>query len=191
MDVAARAYRLMMRVRAGNGASRVVEHPPRRFDWSSLERPAGASSGLHSCHSKELFAECLAGYPSSADRWFTFHKGNGATPPAAAAMVRGGADRVATLFSLSRESSLPLSGMMPSFAGALHRAGYHRLSVSTLTGTQFARELTQAGFVQRADSLPMMVCPVTELGADVLRAIDEWEITELDCDPYIESSAGR
>jgi hypothetical protein len=99
--------------------------------------------------------------------------------------VRGGADRIATLFSLSREPSLPLSAIVPGLTGALRRAGYRRLSVSTLAGTQFAKELKRAGFVPRADRSPMLAYALTELGGDALRSIANWEITRLDCDPYI------
>jgi hypothetical protein len=184
-DAAARVYQTMARIRAWNGTAKAVEHPAQQFDAGAFERPAGASPGLRPFRPPELFPQCLAGYPSSADHWFTFHQRSRTSQPSAAVLVRGGAERTATLFSLSREPSLALSAIIPALAAALRRVGYHRLSVSTLVGTRFAEELTRVGFVQRADQLPMMAYAVTELGAEALSAIDTWEITALDCDPYI------
>jgi hypothetical protein len=132
----------------------------------------------------ELYRQCLAGYPSSADRWLTFHRGARATQPAAAALVRGRSDRTATLYSLSRDPALPLSAILPALTAALRRAGYRRLSVSTLAGTPFAKELTGAGFIPRADRFPLLAFPLTEFGTEAVRSVATWEITALDCDPY-------
>jgi predicted transcriptional regulator len=71
---------------------------------------------------------------------------------------------------------------MPSLAAALRRAGYRRLAVYTLAGTQFARELTKAGFVRRNEGASLMGYALTALGEEALRAAANWEITELDCD---------
>jgi hypothetical protein len=183
-DVAARVYRTMARIRAWNTSAHAVEHPAQRFDASAFERPPGVAPALRPIRPSELYRECLAGYPSSADHWFTFHRVARTTQPSAAVLVRGGADRVATLFSFSREPSLPVSAIVPALAAALRRAGYRRLSVPTLTETHFARELTRAGFVPRPDRLPMLAYAVTELGAEALRSVASWEITGIDGDPY-------
>jgi hypothetical protein len=183
-DAAVRAYQAIARIRAGNAAAEAVEHAAPRFDAGAFEQPFGAAPTVRPVRPAELYPQCLAGYPSSADHWFTFHRGVPATPPSAAALVRGGADRVATLFSLSREPSLPVYAIVPALVAALRRAGCRRLSVSTLTGTHFARGLTRAGFVRRPDSLPMLAFPLTEPGTSALRSIASWEITRLDCDPY-------
>jgi hypothetical protein len=175
----------MMRIRAWNVGTTAVEHAAQRFDADAFERPPNASPGVRPFRPPELFSQCLAGYPGSADQWFTFHRGPRTSQPSAAVLVRGGADRTTTLFSLSREPSLALSTIIPALAAALRRAGYHRLSLSTLAESQFAKELTGVGFIQRADHWPMMVYPVSELGADALRSVETWEITALDCDPYI------
>jgi hypothetical protein len=184
-DAAARLYQTMARLRAWNGSAKAVAHAATRFDAGAFERPPNASPGVRPFRPPELFPQCLAGYPASADQWFTFHRGPRTSQPSAAVLVRGGADRTTTLFSLSREPSLALSTIIPALAAALRRAGYHRLSLSTLAESQFAKELTGVGFIQRADHWPMMVYPVSELGADALRSIETWEITALDCDPYI------
>jgi hypothetical protein len=185
MSAAARVYHMMMRIRGGNTNARAVQHAAQHFDPDAFERPAGAAPALRPFRPSELYRQCLAGYPSSADHWFTFHRGAPTTQPSAAVLVRGGADRVATLFSLCREPSLPLSAIVPALVGALRRAGYRRLSVSTVARTRFAEELTRAGFVPRPDRELMLAYALTDLGADVLRSIATWEITRLDCDPYI------
>lgn len=184
-DAATRVYQAMVRVRAWNISAGAVEYGAQHFDADAFERPAGVTPALRPFHPSELYRQCLAGYPSSADHWFTFHRGSRTTQPSAAVLVRGGADRVATLFSLSREPSLPMSAIVPTLTTALRRAGYRRLSVSTLTGTQFAAELTRAGLVPRPDRVPMQAYALTELGADAVRSVATWEITRLDCDPYI------
>ena len=188
---ATRVYQTMLRVRAWSTAATAVEHPAERFDAGAFERPPGATPALRPLRPAELYRQCLAGYPSSADHWFTFHRGSRITQPSAAVLVRGGGDRVATLLSLSREPSLPVSAIIPGLAAALRRTGYRRLWVYTLTGTQFARELTRAGFVARPDHLPMLTYAVTELGAEALRSVATWEVTGLDCDPYLHVSSDR
>jgi hypothetical protein len=175
---------MIVRVRAWNAArgTRAVEHAAQRFDADAFERPLGTSPALRPLRPPELYRQRLAGYPSSADHWFTFHQDARSTQPVAAVLVRGAPDRTAMLYSLSREPSLPLSAIVPSLITALRRAGYHRLSVPTLMGTHLAEELKRAGFIPREESRSLMACAVTELGAAVLRDTAAWEITELDCD---------
>jgi hypothetical protein len=183
-DAAARVYRTMVRVRAWNTSAEAVEHAAQHFDADAFERPAGASPALRPFRPPELYRQCLADYPSSADYWFTLHENTCSIQPSAAVLVRGASGRIATLYSLSREPSLPLSAIVPALAAALRTAGYRRLSVSTLAGTHFARELTRAGFIPRSDRMPMLALALTEFGADALRSMSIWEITALDCDPY-------
>jgi len=183
-EAAARVYQTMLRVRSWHTSAEAVEHAAQRFDAGAFERPTGASPALRPFRPLELYRQCLAGYPSGADRWFTFHENARTTPASAAVLVRGGSDGTATLYSVSREPSLPLSAIVPELAAALRRAGYRRLAVSTLAGTRFAEELKRAGFIPRSDRAPMMACALTDLGADALRAGATWEITGLDGDPY-------
>jgi hypothetical protein len=184
-DAAARVYQTMLRVCAWSTSAAAVEHVTQHFDAAAFERPAGASSALRPLRPTELYHQCLAGYPGSAYHWLTFHHGACTTEPVAAALVRGGADRIATLFALSREPASPLSAIVPALARALRGAGYHRLAVSTLMGGDFARELTRAGFVPRPDRLPLLAYALTDVGADALHATPIWEVTGLDFDPYI------
>jgi hypothetical protein len=181
-DLAARAYHMFVRIRALGHAARMTEHPAPDFNPDVFARPAGASPALRPFRPPELYQQRLAGYPSRSDHWFTFHANARSARPSAAVLVRGSADRTATLYSVSREPSLPLSAIVPGLATALRRAGYRRLSVSTLAGTRFADELKRAGFIPREEGDLIFGCAVTEVGADVLRAASLWEITELDCD---------
>jgi hypothetical protein len=183
-DLATRAYRMIVRIRSRNGRVEAVEHAAHAFDARVFEQPVGAAPGLRPFRPPELYRQVLSGYPTSADRWFTFHRGGRSTRPFAAVSVRAGADRVATLLSLAREPSTPLSAIVPGLGDLLRRAGQQRLSLSTLTGTRFADELTRAGFLQRPDSEGMLGYAVTESGADALRSIASWEITGLDGDPH-------
>ncbi|MFN2564617.1 MAG: hypothetical protein ABR499_06335, partial [Gemmatimonadaceae bacterium] len=181
-DVAARIYQTMVRLRAWNQSAEAVEHDAQRFDTRPFEQPADVATGLRPFRPSLLYSQRLAGYPRNTDHWFTFHSNGRPKQPSAAALVRGRPDGTATLYSLSREPSLPLSAVVPPLGAALRRAGYRRLFVVTLAGTHFARELERAGFVRREDSGPVMVCALTEAGADAIGAAATWEITQLDVD---------
>lgn len=184
-DVPVRLYQSMIRARAWNQRAKATQHGGEPSEVAAFERPVRHAQALRPFRSPELFRQCLAGYPSRMDHWFTFHRSADSTAPSAAALARGGSDQVATLFSLSREPSMSLSAIMPALATGLRRAGYARLSVETLAGSRFARELTRVGFVQREDSGPLVGCAVTEIGTEALRSGSAWEITALDCDPYL------
>jgi hypothetical protein len=181
-DVAARAYLVMLRVRAWGHSAAAIEHPAQRFDATAFERPSGDGAALRPFRPPELYRQRLTGYPSSTDYWFTFQRNGRSAGPAAAVFVRGGPDGVASMYSVAREPSFPVSAIVPGLASALRRAGYRRLFVSTLVGTHFARELRRAGFVPRSDRTPFFVRALTELGEQAMRSRDNWELTELDCD---------
>jgi hypothetical protein len=183
VDAAVRVYQTAVRVRSWNHKAQATMHAARGFDTAAFERPPDAAPALRPYRSPELFQQRLPGYPSDSDLWFTFHAKGGAARPVAAVMVRGfPEDGYAKLMSLSREPSVPVSAVVPSLAAALRRAGYRRLAVYTLVGTEFARELTTAGFVRRHDGASLMGYALTALGEEAMRAAATWEITELDCD---------
>lgn len=184
-DVPVRIYQTMLRALKPRGAARVVPHDAQAFDAYPFARPVPQDSSLRPFRSPEVYQQCLAGYPCSADHWFTFERGHRSTKPTTAVLVRGEADRIASLLSISRDPSMSLSALIPGLAAALRRSGYARLTVYTMEGTPFARDLTRAGFVPRHDRHELLACPVTELGAEVLRSGVSWEITPLDCDPYL------
>jgi hypothetical protein len=185
VDAAVRVFQMGLRLRNWNHRAQATMHAARDFDSAAFERPpdAAAPAALRPYRSPELFRQRLLGYPGDSDMWFTFHPEANSARPLAAVLVRGfPEDAYAKLLSLSREPSVPVSAIMPSLAAALRRAGYRRLAVYTLAGTQFARELTTAGFVRRHEGAVLMGYALTELGTEALRAAATWEITELDCD---------
>jgi hypothetical protein len=182
MDVAFRAYRAILRLRAPWSRVVAVAHDAHRYDSDVLERPSGSAPAVRPFRPVALYRQRLPGYPSTSDCWFTLHRRSAATPSSAAALVRKTDDGVAKLISVSRDPSLPMSAIIPAIAGALRRAGSTRLWIATLAETHFAGELKRAGFVSREDSGPVMALALTESGAAALRAASTWEITDLDCD---------
>jgi hypothetical protein len=181
-DVFVQAYQRIVRIRNWSRAAEVVEHAAHGFDASAFERPAGETPFLRPFRPQELYRQCLADYPSNADYWFTFHLRRNASSPCAAVLVRGRSDRVATLMSLRREPSVPLSVIVPALAAALRRSGYRRLWVVTLSQTPLARQLMRVGFIPRHENRSVVACALTDLGTDTLGSAASWEITDLDCD---------
>jgi hypothetical protein len=181
-DALVRVYHAIAHARAWKHSVEAVEHDAQHFDAKAFERPAGSASALRPFRVPELYRQRLAGYPSETDYWFTIHQKPRSNQPCAAILVRGFAHRIAKLISLSREPSLPLRAIVPTLADRLRRRGYERLWVSTLGGTEFARELTRVGFIRRHDSSPMLAYALTELGTRAIRSVTTWEITDLDCD---------
>jgi hypothetical protein len=57
-----------------------------------------------------------------------------------------------------------------------------RLQIVTLAESAFAAELRRAGFVRRQNFGPLLAAPLTPTGDAVLDAVQQWEITDLDCD---------
>src|SRR5437867_2428387 len=171
----------MVAIRARYRRVKAIQHSAQRFDAQMFERPLGDGPALRPFRPPELYEQRLVGYPSTSDYWLTFHEAR-STRPCAAVLVRGAADSKAVAYSISRVPSVPLSAIVAGVARELRSAGYHRLYVSTLMETHFARELTRAGFVPRPETTPLLACALTPLGAEALRSAKDWEITDLDCD---------
>ena len=89
---------------------------------------------------------------------------------------------VATLQAIRRAPELPLGRVIPGMIRALRAAGCARLQIVTVAESAFAAELARAGFVARRDSAPLLAAPLTQTGDAVLGAVQQWEITGLDCD---------
>jgi hypothetical protein len=181
-EALARLYQLMFRLRAWSGGAEVVEHPARGFDAEAFERPAGTVPAVRPFRPAELYGRRMAGYPGDTDYWFTIHRSAESGSSSGAILVRGFPNRIAKLVSLSREPSVPLSAIVPALVAALRRAGYTRLWVATMLGTEFARDLQRVGFISRSDTSPLLAYTLTEEGASAVRWMGRWEITDLDCD---------
>jgi len=86
------------------------------------------------------------------------------------------------LHAVRRAPDLPLGYVMPGLVRALRAAGSARLQIVTVAESAFAAELRHAGFMPRQDWAPLLAAPLTVTGVAVLGAVQQWEITDLDCD---------
>ena len=171
--------RLQGGLRAGAGliAGRATDPATAAF-----EAPWGESPRLRPYYGNGVYAARLEGYRGPQDTWFTFSR-NGAPGTAAALLVRGPAvSGVATLYAIRRTPDLPLRCLTPGLVRSLRAAGCARLQIVTVAESAFAAELRRAGFVARHDSAPLLAAPLTVAGHAVLGAVQQWEITDLDCD---------
>ncbi|HEY6156190.1 MAG TPA: hypothetical protein VIV88_02000, partial [Gemmatimonadales bacterium] len=150
---------------------------------AAFAAPWGDSPRLRPHYGNGLYAARLEGYPGPRDTWFTFSHNGGGSAQAAGLLVRG-PDRagIATLHAIRRAPELPLGYVIPGLIRALRAAGCARLYIVTIAQSAFAAELRRAGFLARPDSSPLLAAPLTPIGDAVLRAVPQWEITDLDCD---------
>jgi len=172
--------RLSRHVHAGPDpiARRAAEHPATAF-----ATPWGDSPRLRPSYDDSLYAARLEGYPGPTDTWFTFSQNGVSGTPTAGLLVRGpDASGVATLHAVRRAPDLPLGYVMPGLVRALRAAGSARLQIVTVAESAFAAELRHAGFMPRQDWAPLLAAPLTVTGVAVLGAVQQWEITDLDCD---------
>jgi hypothetical protein len=89
---------------------------------------------------------------------------------------------VATLHAIRLAPEVSLRYVMPGLIRALRAAGCARLQILTVAESAFAAELRRAGFVARRDASPLLAASLTATGDAVLDAVQQWEITDLDCD---------
>jgi hypothetical protein len=148
-----------------------------------FQAPWGESPRLRPHYGNALYAARLEGYPGPRDTWFTFSQDGAGSAPLAGLLVRGpDASGVATLHAIRRAPDLPLECVIPGLVGALRAAGCARLQILTVAESAFARELRRAGFLPRRDAAPLVAAALTATGDAVLDAVQQWEITDLDCD---------
>jgi hypothetical protein len=172
--------RLPRRARAGPDpvAQRAAEQSA-----SAFEAPWGDSPRLRPHYGNALYAARLEGYPGPDDTWFTFSQNGVGSAPTAGVLVRGpDQSGVATLHALRRVPGLALGYVIPGLVRALRAAGCARLQIVTVAESAFAVELRHAGFVGRQDTAPLLAAPLTATGDAVVGAVQQWEITDLDCD---------
>jgi hypothetical protein len=172
--------RLPRRVRAGPDpiARRAAEHSAAAF-----EAPWGDSPRLRPHYGNALYAARLEGYPGPDDTWFTFSQNGAGSAPTAGLLVRGpDQSGIATLHAVRRGPELALGYVIPGLVRALRAAGCARLQIVTVAESTFAVELRRVGFVTRHESGPLLASPLTATGDAVLGAVQQWDITDLDCD---------
>lgn len=178
-DVLLNAYLSSRRLLLGIDPWTVKMYSAADFDDSSLAEPGGAA--LQGIHSSALYRRRLAGYPGPRDRWVTVYRHTD-EEPAAAALVRGPCDLgIATIAKYWCRPEVNLAQWVLASAGELRAIGCRRLQVLTIRETEAARSLRWVGFVSR-ESVPVMVLPLTDLGAQAAQDVSRWEFTQMDGD---------
>ena len=184
-DACIRLFHLWLRARDGAGAGMTaVPLAAKHFDVGVVAAPRLPPPTVAAYHDAALYTSRLAGYPSNLDWWLALHAHDGkAGPPATALLVRG-PDRsgTATLKTVRRVPGVPPAAALPALIAELRRRGCTRLQVSTLAESAFGRALRKAGFIPREDTVPVLAKALTPAGEACLRAVDDWEITDLECD---------
>jgi hypothetical protein len=101
----------------------------------------------------------------------------------AAVLVRG-PDRsgLAEICALNRLPGTSIASLQPGLVRASRAWGCHRLNITTLLESNFAHELVAAGFVRRADRVPVVGLSLTEAGERAIGTPASWEVTAIDFD---------
>ena len=143
--------------------------------------PLQASDRLEALHTAELYRRRLPGFPAADDYILELASTRGDRTPGAVAMLRGPRERgVVTIYVLRRRSDVPLKSLVPALIAFGRRVGASSIQVEALVGGGLASELTEVGFVPRADHVPLFAASFTPLGAEVIAAADRWEMTGVD-----------
>jgi hypothetical protein len=168
----------------GRGGRGVVVHAAQDFPLDSVAAPRVTPRAVAAYHDAALYISRLAGYPSSLDWWLTVHASDRAAgSPAAAVLIRGpDASGRATLKTLRRASGVDPAAALPNLIAQLRRRGCTRLDLYTVAESAFGRAFRRAGFFSRPDTIPLLAKALTPAGEACLRAIGDWEITDLEYD---------
>jgi len=187
LDGCIRLFHTWLRATNGAGAEAgmaAVAHPAQEFPLGSVAVPRLTPPTVAAYHDAALYTSRLAGYPSTLDWWLTLHAPDGqAGPPAAALLIRGpDASGRASVRAWRRAPGVDPAAPVPGLIAQLRRRGCTRLQVSTIAESAFGRALRRAGFIPRADTVPILAKALTPAGAACVAAVDAWEITDLECD---------
>ena len=185
LDGCIRLFHAWLRATNGAGARMAaVAHAAQEFPLESVAAPRLTPPTVAAYHDAALYTSRLAGYPSTLDWWLTLHAPDGqAGPPAAALLIRGpDASGKASLKAWRRAPGVDPAAPVPGLIAQLRRRGCTRLQVSTIAESAFGRALRRAGFIPRADTVPILAKALTPAGAACVAAVDAWEITDLEFD---------
>ncbi len=187
LDGCIRLFHTWLRATNGAGAGAgmaAVAHAAQGFPLASVAAPRLTPPTVTAYHDAALYTSRLAGYPSALDWWLTLHAPDVQTgPPAAALLIRGpDASGRASVRAWRRAPGVDPAAPVPGLIAQLRRRGCTRLQVSTIAESAFARALRRAGFIPRADTVPILAKALTPAGAACVAAVDAWEITDLECD---------
>ena len=188
LDGCIRLFHTWLRATNGAGAGArmaAVAHAAQEFPLGSVAAPRLRSPTVAAYHDAALYASRLAGYPGTLDWWLTLQgpADGQAGPPAAALLIRGpDASGKASIKAWRQAPGVDPAAPLPGLIAELRRRGCTRLEVSTIAESAFARALRRAGFIPRADTVPILAKALTPAGAACMAAVDGWEITDLECD---------
>ncbi|HVH67576.1 MAG TPA: hypothetical protein VM716_06880 [Gemmatimonadales bacterium] len=186
LDTCIRLFHVWLRATNGAAAGMAaVPHTAQDFSVAGVAVPWLAGPSVAAYHDPTLYTSRLAGYPTTLDWWLTLHTSHEQSgPPAAALMIRGpDASGTATLKAWRRaRGGVELGVPLPGLIAELRRRGCRRLQISTIAESTFGRALRKAGFVRRPDTIPILAKALTPAGEACLAALDDWEITDLECD---------
>lgn len=185
LDACIRLFHVLLRATNGAGAGMaVVPHAAQDFPLACGVLPRLAGPSVAAYHDPALYTSRLAGYPTNFDWWLTLHTTHEQSgPPAAALMIRGpDASGTATLKAWRRAPGVRLGAPLPGLIAQLRHRGCTRLQISTIAESAFGRALRKAGFIPRADTTPILAKALTPAGEACIAALDDWEITDLECD---------
>jgi hypothetical protein len=187
LDGCIRLFHVWLRVtnRAWGGRGFVaVAHPAQEFPLDSVAAPRVTPPAVAAYHDAALYTSRLAGYPSSLDWWLTVQASDRpADSPAAAVLIRGpDASARATLKTLRRAPGADPAVALPNLIAELRRRGCARLDLYTVAESALGRAFRRAGFFPRPDTIPLLAKALTPAGEACLRAIGDWEITDLEYD---------
>lgn len=178
MDAGVRLFHAVVRGTSGAGRRATpAAQPAAQFRVETFSAPGAVAARprLAAYHDAALYVSRLNGYPGDRDWWLTC--------PQLAVLVRGpDVSGLASLHALRWVSPLPLRAVLPGLVAELRRRGCRRLHAMTVAESDLGRALRRCGFIPRRDTVPLFALPLTRLGEECVRAVRDWEITDLDCD---------
>ncbi len=178
-----RIYHLLGRLQAGTTtltmSERLASDDPEPTDLQPRDDPRS----LRPIRTASLYRARLGEYPDSRDRWYTFHLADAAATEVGRALVRGPDHRgFAVICALQWEPTSALPAILIALSRRLRESGATRLEVSLMAASSAARALRRAGFLPRADRLPVLAVAFTERGTDAVLSASEWRILPVDLD---------
>jgi hypothetical protein len=147
------------------------------------EFPPGDAGSLRPVRDASVFRSRLAGYPSTTDRWYTFHPPGLRNVLVGKALVRGpDRDGVAVICAVQCEPMSLLTSLHVTLAHRLRDGGAARVEVWAMLESQLAHALRRAGFLRRREAVPVLAQALTAHGVEATAAGCDWQILAVDLD---------
>lgn len=183
IDLGIRLYHLVGRLRARATPLVPIGRSAREAAEALDPVPAADARMLRPVRGASLYRSRLAGYPSASDCWYSVHARGSPDVRVGQALVRGPDRRgLAVLCALECEPVTVVSSLLLTLAQRLRKTGAMRLEVWAMVESQAAREIRRAGFVPRADRIPVLALPLTALGVEAVGPGADWRLLPVDLD---------